>query len=76
MSCKKWIAGPGTPVALYKGMKGKTKSLVGTLIVLSAFGLGVWGSLSLKERIKGQTTKPASHQVEPEPKAPSITIEC
>ena len=67
---------PGTSVAWYNCMKAKIKSLVGTLVVLSAFGLGVWGSLSIKERIQGQTTKPASHQLESEQKAPSITIEC
>ena len=57
-------------------MQKRTKSLLGMLIVLSAFGLGVWGSLSLQDRIHGQDTTPASHSVDQAPKAPSLTIEC
>ena len=57
-------------------MKRRTKTLLSTLVVLFAFGLGVWGSLSLQEKIQGQSTTPASHKLETNPKPPTLTIEC
>lgn len=57
-------------------MKRRTKTLLSTLVVLFAFGLGVWGSLSLQEKIQGQSTTPASHKLETNPKPTTFTIEC
>ena len=52
------------------------KRLCGAGIVLVAFGLGVWGSLSLQDKIQREVTKPASHELEQPRPMPQITIEC
>lgn len=57
-------------------MKTRVKRLGGAGIVLMAFGLGVWGSLSLQDKIQGESTQPASHELEHDKPKPQLTVEC